>query len=123
MRITGICFGGTSTSHRREMTDFMTSVLGIPSVTVGGSDADMFVFPDGTAFAVASAGGLGTDRSVGFLVDDLDEALDELRAHNVPTDRAPASNDYGRYAHFVAPDERVYELVERSPSWAATSQR
>jgi glyoxylase I family protein len=52
-----------------------------------------------------------TDRSIGFLVADLDEAIAELRAAGVEVDE-PAANDRQRYAHFRAPDGRLYELVE-----------
>jgi uncharacterized protein len=53
-----------------------------------------------------------TERSIGFLVDDLDAAVEELRSAGVEVD-APASNAEERYVHFVAPDGQVYELVER----------
>jgi glyoxylase I family protein len=52
-----------------------------------------------------------TARSIGFLVADLDAAIAELRAAGVEVDE-PAANDRHRYAHFRAPDGRLYELVE-----------
>jgi glyoxylase I family protein len=114
MRVLGICFAGTSTEGRHEMTTFLSSVLGLPREDVAGVAADMFLLPDGSAFAVSSPLGMGpTERTVGFLVDDLDGALKELRAHGIATDPEPSSNALMRYAHFTAPDGRLYELVER----------
>lgn len=96
------------------MSDFVGSVLGLPTVEVGGVDADMFALPDGSHFAVAAPRSMGeTSRSLGFLVDDLDGALAELRSRGVEVDAEPSSNAAMRYAHFVAPDGRLYELVER----------
>ena len=52
-----------------------------------------------------------TDRSIGFRVETLDDAIAELRSAGVEVDE-PAENDRQRYAHFRAPDGRLYELVE-----------
>ncbi|MGN6610084.1 MAG: VOC family protein [Jatrophihabitans sp.] len=117
MRILGLCFAGTATPQREAMRSFVTDVLGLPPVIVGGMGADAFTLPDGSVFAVASPGEMGeTHRSIGFLVDDLDEALGELRAAGVETDDEVSENDRMRYAHFVAPDGGVYELVEQRRS-------
>jgi catechol 2,3-dioxygenase-like lactoylglutathione lyase family enzyme len=114
MKILGIGFAGTSATARDAMTDFMSSVLGLTRTTVDGIDADLFVLPDGNVFAVSSPGDMGaTDRSLGFLVEDLDIALAELRALGIDVDEAPAVNALFRYAHFVAPDGHHYELVQR----------
>jgi catechol 2,3-dioxygenase-like lactoylglutathione lyase family enzyme len=114
MKVLGIGFAGTSPSRRDAMTDFMSSVLGLTRTTVGGVEADVFLLPDGSVFAVSSPSGMGeTDRSVGFLVDDLDAALAELRAAGIDVDESPASNALFRYAHFVAPDGHLYEVLER----------
>jgi len=102
--------------HRQPRRDagFLQDVLGLATSDVPGIEADWFDLPDGTAFAVASPGGMGeTGRSIGFLVDDLDAALAELRAQGVEADDEVSENAVSRYAHFVAPDGRLYELVER----------
>ena len=113
VRILGICFAGTSTAERRSMTQFATEVLGLTRRHVNGVEADLFELPDGSSFAVAFPGGMGSSaRSLGFLVENLDEAVTELNAAGVATDAA-ASNDLERYVHFVAPDGHLYELVER----------
>jgi glyoxylase I family protein len=94
------------------MTQFLRSVVGASRTEVAGASADMFVFADGSAFAVASPGGMGADRSVGFLVDDLDDAVRDLRSTGVVAG-PPAINGLFRYVHFRAPDGHVYELMER----------
>jgi glyoxylase I family protein len=112
MRILGLVFAGTATDRRSEMVDFASTVLGLERVAIAGAEADMFALPDGSLFAVAGPRGMGsTDRSIGFLVADLDEAIAELRAAGVEVDE-PAANDRQRYVHFRAPDGRLYELVE-----------
>ncbi|WP_030266856.1 VOC family protein [Streptomyces sp. NRRL B-24484] len=116
MRILGLVFAGTSTERRPAMARFLRETLGLAPAAVDGVEAELFRLPDGSTFAVASPGGTGdTDRSVGFLVDDLAGALAELRSAGVPV--GPVSeNAQERYAHFRAPDGQLYEPVERRPS-------
>lgn len=112
MRILGLVFAGTATAERAEMARFVEDTLGLVRVEIGGVEADMFALPDGSHFAVADPRGMGnTDRSIGFRVEGLDDAIAELRAAGVEVDE-PAENDRQRYAHFRAPDGRLYELVE-----------
>ena len=95
------------------MTTFVREVLGLAGRTVEGVEADLFGLPDGSSFAVASPGGMGpSERSLGFLVESLDQAVAELHAAGIETD-APAANEVERYVHFTAPDGHLYELVER----------
>ncbi len=118
MEIQGLVFAGTATPHRAAMTAFVTDVLGLDPTSADPDYADMFTLPDGSGFAVSGERepGGGTSRTVGFLVSDLDGAVAELRSHGMTVDE-PAGNDQYRYAHFVAPDGDLYELVERvSPS-------
>ena len=112
MRILGLVFAGTATGRRAEMTRFVQDTLGLARVEVGGVGADLFALPDGAHFAVADPRGMGdTDRSIGFRVETLDDAVAELREAGVEVDE-PAENDRLRYVHFRAPDGKVYELVE-----------
>lgn len=112
MRILGLVFAGSATDRRPQMVDFATTVLGLERCVVAGSEADMFALPDGSWFAVAGPRGMGnTDRSIGFLVANLDEAIAELKAAGVEVGE-PAANDRQRYVHFHAPDGQLYELVE-----------
>lgn len=61
MSILGLCFAGSSTSLRAEMTDFTTEVFGLARGDIDGVDADVFVLPDESSFAVTSGGGHGCD--------------------------------------------------------------
>ena len=113
MRILGLVFAGTSTDQRSEMTRFIRETLGLEQIRIGGIEADMFELPDGARFAVADPRGMGdTSRSIGFLVESLDEAVAELRAAGVEVGDEPGENHLLRYVHFRAPDGKLYELIE-----------
>lgn len=94
------------------MRGFVQDILGLERGEIGGVEADLFALPDGSHFAIADPGGMGdTERSIGFRVERLDEAVRELRAAGVAVDD-PAENQRQRYVHFRAPDGRLYELLE-----------
>jgi catechol 2,3-dioxygenase-like lactoylglutathione lyase family enzyme len=112
--VKGIVFAGTATSARPEMREFLHGVLGMMPASVKGVEADLFDLPDGSSFAVASPQGMGaTERSLGFLVDNVDQAVADLTSAGVPVDAHVSSNERERYVHFTAPDGQLYELVER----------
>jgi glyoxylase I family protein len=116
MQIMGITFVGTRTGARSEMGTFVRDVLGLAPISVDGVDAEMFALPDGSTFAVTSSDGPDdTERTVGFLVEDVDEAARVLRAAGVTTDDEIAESATQRYLHFRAPDGHLYELVEDKP--------
>ena len=112
MRILGLVFAGTSTDARSRMSEFMQTDFGLHAVSVDGVEADMFDLPDGASFAVADAGGMGTERSIGFLVEGLEEAVGLLQAIGLEVDAEISVNERWRYTHFRAPDGHLYELVE-----------
>jgi catechol 2,3-dioxygenase-like lactoylglutathione lyase family enzyme len=112
MRVLGLVFAGTATDRREEMAAFAQNVLGLTPIEVEGAGADMFGLPDGSSFAVAGPRELGeTSRSLGFLVANLDEAIETLKRAGVEVDEI-AVNERSRYVHFRAPDGALYELVE-----------
>jgi catechol 2,3-dioxygenase-like lactoylglutathione lyase family enzyme len=117
MQIRGIGFVGTHTTEREAMSAFARDVLGLTPVAIDGSTADMFALPNGDVLAVASLHDEDgkEERTVGFLVGDLDAAVDELHAAGIETDGI-SENDRYRYTHFRAPDGRLYELVEERPA-------
>jgi glyoxylase I family protein len=95
------------------MAGFVRDVLGLAPARVDGMDAEVFALPDGSSFAVTSGDGdEGAERTVGFLVDDVELAATELRAAGIATDDEVSSSARQRYVHFRAPDGQLYELVE-----------
>jgi catechol 2,3-dioxygenase-like lactoylglutathione lyase family enzyme len=112
VRVTGLVFVGTRTSAHAEMVGFVRDVLGLVPADLPGVDADLFELADGSSFVVAPADEPGGERTVGFLVEDLDVAAAELRAARVDIDAEVAANERFRYIHFRAPDGQLYELVE-----------
>jgi catechol 2,3-dioxygenase-like lactoylglutathione lyase family enzyme len=112
MRILGLVFAGTATAEVGEMRRFVRETLGLEPVEVTGISAQMFALPDGSRFAIAGPREGGeTSRTIGFLVADLNEAVADLERAGVPVD-PPLETDRHRYAHFRAPDGKLYELVE-----------
>jgi len=113
MEILGLVFAGTATNRRVAMAAFVEDTLGLRRAAAFEGEADMFELPDGSRFAVANERDAwpGTSRTMGFLVADLDAARTDLLAAGLEMDD-PAANDTHRYAHFIAPDGEVYELVE-----------
>jgi len=113
MRIKGITFVGTRTEARSEMGAFVREVLGLTPTQVEGIDAEVFALPDGSTFAVTSTDGPdGAERTIGFLVENIAEAAEELRAAGFLTDDGIDESATQRYVHFRGPDGRLYELVE-----------
>jgi hypothetical protein len=112
VRINGLAFVGTRTVARESMTRFVEDVLSLTPTALSGVDADVFELPDGSMFAVAPTDDPTGERTVGFLVEDLDAACAELRSAGVEVDASIAVNERFRYVHFRAPDGKLYELVE-----------
>jgi hypothetical protein len=112
MKIDGLVFAGSSTDQAVAMSTFVRNVLGLDLVAVPDSDASFFALPDGSMFAVASSDGMGSSRTIGFRVQDIERAWQELRDLGVETDDEINENERYRYVHFVAPDSHVYELVQ-----------
>ena len=113
MQLLGLVFVGSATPGRGAMERFAETTRGLRRVAVQGTGAAMFELPDGSHFAVDDERepGSGTSRTVGFLVADLDAAIAELVTAGIAVDD-PAETDRARYAHFVAPDGKLYELIE-----------
>ena len=111
MEIRGIVFVGTATPEAAATIAFAQDVLGLAGEPLGGLPATLFPLPDGSSFAVMETTPERASRTVGFLVEDLDAAIEELDAAGVATDGIGESARW-RYTHFRAPDGELYELVE-----------
>jgi len=111
--VRGLVFAGTATDRRHETALFVERTLGLPRIDAPGVDADLFELPDGSTFAVASPRSMGeTSRSIGFLVNDVDEALAVLAAGGAEPEGEVASNGRRRYVHVRFPDGNLYELID-----------
>ena len=93
MRINSLAFVGTRTIARETMARFVHDVLGLAPIDPSGLDADLFELPDGSMLAIAPTDELNGERTVGFLVEDLDAACAELRAADVEVDASIAANE------------------------------
>ncbi len=116
MKVEGLVFVGSRCTERTAMATFARDLLQITPSTIEGVDADVFVLPDRSSFVVTDAADGQNERTIGFLVADLDAASAELRAAGVEVDEEISVNDEFRYVHFRAPDNGLYELVERRPT-------
>ena len=112
--VRGLVFVGTRTPEAAAMTAFARDVLGLaPRTDAEAGGAAYFDLPDGSSFAVqAVQDEEPAERTVGLQVDDLDAAVARLRAAGVATDEVSESETQ-RWAHFRAPDGRLYELVQQ----------
>lgn len=117
MRVQGVIWAGTRTEAFAETVTFFRDVLGVPLQQV---DADFAWarLPDTSQFEVFGGGDrhhleFTTGPVPEFLVDDLAEAIDELRAAGVEIVGRPVADDGtgNGWVHFVAPDGNVYGLT------------
>jgi len=113
MRIDGLVFAGVGTADNAGVADFFAEVLGC-EVEVSG-DVHRVLFPNGTSVALVPPHYVEppSDTLLGFLVDDLDRATEELSVRGVRPDGDLAAGFGFRYRHFRAPDGRRFELLER----------
>ena len=112
MEIKGIVFSGTATAKADETTAFFRGIFSQEPEPLEGLPAQVFDFPDGSSFGVVQVPEEMATRTIGFQVDDLDAAVQELKDKGIDVGDI-GSNQLGRYIHFTAPDGCLYELVEK----------
>jgi glyoxylase I family protein len=94
------------------MSAFARDVLGLVPSSISRPETDFFDLPDGSMLAVKEPCDLDpAERTVGFLVDDVEAAAAELEAAGITTDQVQ-TNGIQRYVHFRAPDGQLYELID-----------
>ena len=113
VEVRGIVWLGTRTSQFDEMTAFAESVLGLkPKHREEG--LARYQLPGGDQFEVFGpqhpGGGHPDGIAGGFLVDDADAAVAELRAAGAEVTQVEGSGDF-RWAYFRAPDDNLYEVT------------
>lgn len=113
MELKGLVWLGTRTERFAEMVEFAARVLGLDRKR-GEDGLAVFELPDGGTFEIFDShhpgGGHPDGVACGFLVDDADSAIAELRAAGVEVTRVESAGAY-RWAYFRAPDGNLYELT------------
>jgi hypothetical protein len=117
MRVTRIAWLGTRTDHGRAMADFLEQTLGLELLSSDDDDT-VFRVADGSKVEVFGSSSrhnkhFATGPVVGFLVDDVTAATEELRVAGIPIVSGPiyAENDVA-WVHFRAPDGNIYEITQ-----------
>ena len=115
MNITKLAWVGSRTENPEPTVALFRDVLGLrPAEEAPGFW--IFTLPDGSTVEVfGPQSGLNrhftTGPVVGFLVDDVFAATEELRAAGVEILTEPAMDESGNaWTHFRAPDGNIYEL-------------
>jgi catechol 2,3-dioxygenase-like lactoylglutathione lyase family enzyme len=113
VELRGVVWLGTRTSRFDEMTAFAQDVLGLKAKHSEDGLA-MYELPRGDLFEVFDeshpGGGHPDGVAGGFLVDDADAAVAELRAAGVEVTDVDGADGY-RWAYFRAPDGNLYEVT------------
>jgi predicted enzyme related to lactoylglutathione lyase len=116
MRVLGVVWVGTRTDAFDETFAFFRDLLGVPMELLG-PDFGFSRLPDTSQFEVfgpadAEHYHFSTGPVPEFLVDDLREAVAELREAGVEILGAPHVDADGKgWLHFRAPDGNVYGLT------------
>ena len=119
VRILRIAWLGVRTQDGQAMADFLEGTLGL-ACSHHEDDTWIFGLPDGAKAEVFGPRSphnahFTTGPGVGFLVDDVASAAEELRAAGVHIVDGPvyAEEDIA-WVHFRAPDGNIYELTQGS---------
>jgi predicted enzyme related to lactoylglutathione lyase len=118
MRVRGISWVGVKTDAYRQMKDFFADVAGM-AVDYERPDFAVFRLPNGDKLEVFGPAAADPPEQfavekvvASLLVDDLDEAIEELRAAGVELIGSKQGGGEGYFwQHFRAPDGKVFELV------------
>lgn len=118
MRVRGISWVGVKTDSYHQMVRFFADVVGLP-VDYEQADFAVFRFPSGDKLEIfGPAAGDPPEQFAGnkvvasLLVEDIEEATEELRAAGVELigERQQDGSGYC-WQHFRVPDGKVFELV------------
>jgi catechol 2,3-dioxygenase-like lactoylglutathione lyase family enzyme len=115
MEVKAIAFCGVRTRKFEEMERLFGEIMGMSPTR---RDADMLIWrlPDGALVEVFADGEpehqhFGTAPVVGFAVDNVKQALEELRAAGVKLLGTLTEVGERGYAFFEGPDGNVYEIT------------
>ena len=117
MEIIKLAWAGTRTENADPAVTFFRDVLGL-RLEVDQPGFSKMKLPDGSKVEVFGPGSdvnrhFTTGPVVGFLVDDVHRAAEELRSAGSEILFGPATDPSGdAWVHFRAPDGNVYELTQ-----------
>jgi catechol 2,3-dioxygenase-like lactoylglutathione lyase family enzyme len=114
VRVTGLGWAGTRTPSFDGMAEFVESVLGLePQVREPG--IAVYSLPDGDRFEIFSPGHSGGGHPegavMGFTVDDVEAARDELVAAGCEVGEVRRGSSGAGWLYFRAPDGNWYQLT------------
>jgi hypothetical protein len=113
VRVEGLIFAGVGSAAAAETAAFLADILGVEREQAG--EVERLLFANGSSLALVPPDWVEppSDTVLGFLVDDVVAATEELAAKGIEPD-GELSSGYGfRYRHFRAPDGRRFELLDR----------
>lgn len=118
MKVLGVAWLGSRTENFEALSDMFGRIMGIRKVY---SEDGLNVFKTENGDLVEVFGMQHKDASffpeapvAGFLVENIEEGIGELRENGIEIVGKLESDDRGnRWCHFVAPDGNMYELTER----------
>lgn len=113
MHVEGLVFAGVATADSDGVARFLAGVLGVQLESEG--EVKRLVFPDGSSLALVPPDYVEppSDTILGFLVDDVVAATDELMERGIEPDGELLTGYGFRYRHSRAPDGRRFELLDR----------
>lgn len=118
MRIKGISWVGVKTGSYDQMTRFFTEVIGL-SADFERADFAVFRLPDGDKLEIFGPHAMDSPEQfardavvAGFLVEDIEQASEELRNAGIELVGECQSDGNGYFwQHFRSPDGKIFELV------------
>ena len=113
VRVEGLIFAGVGSADHDAVASFFADALGVEVEVSGNVRRLLFANGSSVAFVPPDHVEPPSDTLLGFLVDDVEAATDELAARGIEPD-GELNAGYGlRYRHFRAPDGRRFELLDR----------
>lgn len=118
MKVLGVVWVGTRTEKYAETLAFFRDILGVP-LTEPEPDFGWSRMPDSSQFEIFGPSDtqhrhFSTGPVPEFLVEDLAEAIEELRAAQLEILGQPHLEGRDGWVHFRAPDGNVYGLTAAS---------
>jgi catechol 2,3-dioxygenase-like lactoylglutathione lyase family enzyme len=109
VEILGLAFAGLVSPESDALASFLRDVLGLEPAT-DEHGTMRFTLGNGDGLAVVPG---ELETRLGFLVADVEAAVEELRARGIEPDGELSSGAGMRWQHVRAPDGRLFELVDR----------